>query len=46
MRSRIPSGDTPRSFTDMMEYGLTAVLVAVVIVAVLQICGVHPKWLY
>lgn len=45
MRPRIPFENPGRSFTERVEYGLTAVLVLVVVVAVLQVCGFHPKWL-
>lgn len=46
MRPHIPSGNSEHSFSEITEYGLTAVLVLVVVVAILQICGIHPKWLY
>jgi Flp pilus assembly pilin Flp len=46
MRPRIPSGNPERSLAEKMEYGLTAALVLVVVAAVFQICGIHPKWMY
>jgi Flp pilus assembly pilin Flp len=47
MRQRVPSTDSDRSVAmTTIEYGITAVLVGVVLAAVLQIGGVHPKWLF
>ena len=46
MRPRIPSGNPERSLAEKAEYGLTAILVVVVVAAVFQICGIHPKWMY
>lgn len=46
MRPRITSGHPERSLAEPVEYGLTVVLVLVVVAAVLQICGIHPVWLH
>lgn len=46
MRPRIPSANSERSLTLTIEYGLTVVLVLVVVAAILQISGLHPNWLY
>jgi hypothetical protein len=41
MRPRAPTPAPERSLADMVELGLTAVLVIVVVVALLQVFGVH-----
>ncbi len=40
MRSRVPAPNPPRSVVENAEFGLTAILVLVVVVALLQICGI------
>jgi hypothetical protein len=42
MRPRVRAPEPQRSIADTVEYGLTALLVIIVIVAALEICGDHP----
>lgn len=41
MRRRISEPDPRRSIVENAEYGLTAILVFVVVVAVMEIFGIH-----
>jgi Flp pilus assembly pilin Flp len=41
LRSRLPEPEPEHSLADTIEYGLTAVLVIVVVIALLQIFGVQ-----
>lgn len=41
MRRRVPTPVIERSIAEFVEYGLTALLVIVVVVALLEIFGVH-----